>query len=578
MESVERLETSIFKHISKEKTLVSAVMNPNIDNGMFNIILDIVRLCDIEFKNFEYNGKVFMIRNKTGGDEKIVKGFNPKAAIDENKYLEVYQSEENVNLKMNIDSFVMGGAAYELHSRLSDPRFKVYLPGVHDIDCEVKISLNDEYIRAGIVTPFIDVIIEDHKQNGDFLNQSSLLSVFLRHIINTCETRLTGSSPLLKYSRFMDNKHMFVNVLPQTVSENDDVLYSNIIDDVFLIKIVEDGNMLKIQIDLLLSDGVLKDSDHVLEFIFSVSSKRENTAETLSYTPFPTDKVVYIENIPVMTTPYLASSALAAGLDRSFKSTQCAFLSDISMFGGKCSQDFLRMVYIIVSDLGKENPFVNKKFKSKIVYTREGKEFFKGNNKDLMFITHKYASTFIDRFIASVKYLKICIEFSGISLIDDSNVKLGEILDDGIYKNHKTTPIISDINEIISLIKTLSTNDIVDSLEKEIESYRESRSINKRDITEMIELKKINKIKRDVGIKLNQNISIELYGGVEKTEDDIEDLDSFIFSSVNGVETLEIEGDVYEVKSRKVVNRYFYQFVLVNNWIVSFQTSLLFKN
>lgn len=122
MNSTENLEVSIFKDIDHEKTIIAAIMDPDITDGVGPMCIRLVPRLKEMTDNLRYTGKVWI---ETEEDTRADKS----------------HSQMYLTVTFDADMIVFGGTAYHLHKINDKSPFAHILSGIHDVDVHVQLVI-----------------------------------------------------------------------------------------------------------------------------------------------------------------------------------------------------------------------------------------------------------------------------------------------------------------------------------------------------------------------------------------------------------------------------------------------------
>ena len=382
----ERVEVSIFKEDVPKKTIISSIMNPRVNNGLGEVLFDLLRDLTLETSQMSYSGPCFLIDNENSSMGKEV--------------------HEWKDLSVSLDScfHLFGGSVYQIHAANDNSRYQHILPGVHDIDVKAVFMahhLNEEF-NSVIVHPFerssIDELIN---MGGDILNQRGMLSFILSEMTRIIRNKLESLRPKKFYYRHTSelSQPNEVEVVNAVYTENDDesVLHKEIVNDIFIYKIVDEGSMFKLQLEVTAKMGDLIETDHVFEIVIVPGEQYKgiicNQLQNIGGIFIETKKELFFQNMKSMSNRAFAAEKFKQdGNDYFYKFTI-----------GKCALDVLRVCYLVLTDLDNEFPWVTKPDQFNLF-----SEFI----TDERFAYAK--RTPIELFIIFLQYVSPCIERSGI--------------------------------------------------------------------------------------------------------------------------------------------------------------------
>lgn len=408
----ERVEVSIFKEDVPTKTITSSIMNPRVKNGLGEVLFDLLRDLTLKTQDMSYNGPCFLYdheKSSFSGDD-------------------IYSWEEDLNVSFENCLHLFGGSVYQIHASNDNSRYQNILPGVHDLDVLGTFIPKhvDTKTSNGLLPAFGREYIDDLlTHDGDILNQRGMLSFCLSEITRVIKNKLVTLKPKKFYYRYTSdstepNEVEILNAV--STDKEKGVLYQEIINDIFIYKIVDEGSMFKIQLEVTAKMGDLFKTDHVFELIMLPDEQYKgsicHTLQNIGGIFVESKKELFIKNMDSMS-----SRAFEA---EKFKQNDEDFLSRYTI--GKCALDVLRLCYLILTDLDNEIPWVTTP-KTLIVFS----EF--DTDKHFCFSDR----TPIELFIIFLQYVSPCVEKSGIKNfnlenstgLEEQSVLMSEIL--GIF-------------------------------------------------------------------------------------------------------------------------------------------------
>lgn len=410
MAELERIETSIFRQ-NTEKTIVSAIMNPRVRGGLGEIMFDVARDLTKEMWNFRYTGRCLMldsIYSKT-----------------------ISLSDESLSVSLDTCFYVFGGCAYQVHATKDKSRFAHILPGLHDVDIRGAVEVKST--NHWIVQPFERDSIDHHIDGNAFdLRAEGVLPYVARKIFATIRSRLQRSKGPINYYRRTTDSIDEVRVMD--ASRSPKYVYQEVVNDIFLVGIVDEGSMFKVQIDVTGKLGDVIGTDHVLEIVFPV-------IDDCPEPRCPKD-MVRIDGVFVESKQKLFFENMKSAIERSYHGEATPWLSDRHLFFGKCAQDVLRLAYIILTDLDSRRSWVNTAMMDYTFYALP-------DNLKQILTEHRRVSdalhrqTPIEYFTQYMKHLAPCIERSEVGKF---RLHSEDIVD--FKKNHGAPIFLKEILEI----------------------------------------------------------------------------------------------------------------------------------
>ena len=424
----EKLEVSIFKEIEHEKTMIAAVMDPNIEDGVGPMLIRLVPKIKTMFNNLRYTGKVRILEHVE--DPGARPRFQPnggKKGEEEEQEEEVpsYLTADRHDLKFDNDVVVFGGTAYHLHKINDNSPFSHILPGVHDVDVDVKLvisgfpdvsdGLPEHPFNITSVNRLVEGVDNSSGVAINLLNQSdSILSFILRNMVSTIRDHIIEETQSPRgisreYDLFVNGNTNKVLLNPPFVFGEEDFLYSEVVSNFFRIKVEFDGGMLKTQVEIKARDSRkgVSGLDHAFEAIMIIP--RDNPSWK------PILRTQRIRGIDVYTKKRLFGDNLASLIDRAASNVK----EDLDthtrrQFAGKCAQDFLRVLYILLDGLQEDKPrWVETKSMTRMFNVRAG-----ADTRDEMMKELGSLGTPIEVFMFLSAYVGPCIEASQLKQID----------------------------------------------------------------------------------------------------------------------------------------------------------------
>lgn len=404
--SRERLEVSIFKDLDPNKTLISSVMYRGVENGVGRMMVDLLPVLEREAGDFMYRGRVrigppskhpFFNTNIMATEG--VDGYNTRLSEDEKVVL------------TDCKFFLFGGSAYQLHKENDNSKFSHILPGLHDVDlnCFLRSFCQDKGFEHPLSRPSIDRL---RKSSNGALDQSDdVLSFILNKMVTTIRDHIVRVSSqhdfVTSYDLTVDETtSQVVLITPDESIEDSTCMYSELVADYFRIKIVDEVSLMKIQVEVRPMDSRNRATftDHAFEMILSLGDA------PLNHQPF--EKIL---GVNVETKDVLFQNTISALIDRSVNAIQMEEGSACSRnLQGKCSQDFLRIVYVLLEELDKEGGGFATKEMSTIA-------FKPGRGVPIlakMFETLGPRSTPIKIFIFVSKFVGLCVKATTLTHSD----------------------------------------------------------------------------------------------------------------------------------------------------------------
>lgn len=421
MSTEENLEISIFKDIDASKTIIAAVMNPSVNRGVGSMMFRLLPVLGTAMGTMTYTGD---LRNVIITPLEEGSKYNPTVNV-ETDYSEV--SAKNVNFSISNKFFVFGGAAYHLHKTNDNSPFSHILPGVHDVDVDFHSKITGEGVPPNYEHPFSrscinrlkDGISSNSGKNVSVLNQpDNILSSILNRMITTIRHHILYETQAPKridsvYDLFIGGRIHTVRLNPPFTAgiEDPDLVYSEVVSNFYRIRVVDEGRMLKVQVEIKARDidAGFSAMDHAFEVVMLVSMNNDSL----------TQQFVNIRGINVFSKERLFNKNMASLLDRSTVATKLG-LDDTNgiLSAGKCAQDFLRVVYLLLDGLNSPKPrWVETKSFTKIFGVRSGKYGGEKNMQEMVTRLGHFATP-IEVFMFITRYIQPCVQMSNISAID----------------------------------------------------------------------------------------------------------------------------------------------------------------
>ncbi|CAM9095081.1 unnamed protein product [Ectocarpus sp. 12 AP-2014] len=331
MSDRERLEVSIFKDLNYTKTFISSIMRTDIQNGLGKRMIDLVFDLTESLKEVAYKGLVF----------------EPGGAVS--------KTYVTVNFDCHVSMF--GGAAYEMHKQHDSSPFARVLPGLHDVDTNLIIRCSSEDGPFEYPASRASVDYLRYGKNGQVFNRAaSPLSYLLERIVGIIRDSLEPAVDVIAKRYRLDVKgetHWLILKHPDHHTPDDKTcMYQEVVGDLFRVKIVDEGAMMKVQVEVEAQDETTSESvtDHVFEMIIRVTDSPPPLIES-DY-----DKIggACVENKRLCFFNTIGSL-----LDRSVISmwhqmevkNNAALENVAKQMRGKCAQDFLRILYIFLTEM-----------------------------------------------------------------------------------------------------------------------------------------------------------------------------------------------------------------------------------
>lgn len=558
MSTEENLEISIFKDIDASKTIVAAVMNPSVSRGVGPMMLKLLPALDTAMGTMTYTGDLRNVLVEECDE------FNPNGDVIQD-YSEI--SGNNVKFSISNKFFVLGGAAYHLHKTNDNSPFSHILPGVHDVDVEFHSTISGEGVDESYEHPFSRSCINRLKngvssnsgEHVSVLNQpDNILSSILNRVVATIRHHIAYETqgPIgidRDYDLFIRGRMHKVQLnFPVTPGiEDPDLLYSEVVSNFYRIRVVDEGRMLKVQVEIRArdTDANFSAMDHVFEVVMLVSNSNEQ----------PSKRVVKILDTYVFNKERLFESNMASLLDRSTVATKLG-LDDTNgiLSAGKCAQDFLRVVYLLLDGLNTPEPrWVETKRYTKIFGVRSGDFGGEKNMKEMVNRLGLFATP-IEVFMFITRYIKPCVTKSHISMMDvfrnvDSETRtwaLGRDFKDIVNTFQKK---FSQSPELLAQREDINRS-IVEILEKELEA---TKILEDRKLMSAILKKSKARLKPYLSRDFEINVRLSIGEG-RRGDARVVRKDGELSLSADDY----IDGKKVSVISHDIVNEYMYGFKL----------------
>lgn len=399
----ERLEVSIFKNLDPGKTLISSIMSREVENGIGKMMVDLLPILETSSGDFMYKGKI-----RIGPPSKNPFMDTNIMATEGIDGYTTYLSEEDHIVLTDCRFFLFGGSAYQIHKENDNSRFSHILPGLHDVD--LNCFLRSFCQHKGFQHPFSRPSIDRLRSSSENpLNQeNNVLSFILNKLVTTIRDHIINSDNFVTSYDLKVNgstKKVLLSKLDESV-EDKTCMHSELVLDFFRIKIVDEIGLMKIQVEIkaIESENEFSIVDHIFEMIIPLGD-----APT-GYNPF-----TRILDVNVETKDRLFVNTISALIDRSVNAIHMdENTSDSKNLQGKCSQDFLRIVYLLLEELSREDGGFATKEISTIGF-KPGKGI---PILAKMFETLGPKSTPVKIFIFISKFVGLCVKASTISHMD----------------------------------------------------------------------------------------------------------------------------------------------------------------
>lgn len=503
----EKLEVSIFKDIEHEKTMIAAVMDPNIPNGVGPMLIRLVPKIKTMLDNLRYTGRVRILRSVE----------DPNGEQEEEVDTPSYLTATSHDLTFANDVVVFGGTAYHLHKINDNSPFSHILPGVHDVDVNVKLrvdgfpSVDDGTPEDPLNVTSVNRLVEGlDNESGHavsiFDHPDSILSFVLRNMVSTIRDHIIEETqPPRRIARDYD---LSVNGNTNKIRLNppfmfdqgaDDFLYSEVVANFFRIKIAFDGGMLKTQVEIKARDSRkgISGIDHAFEAIMIVPKDNPNWKSPLS--------TQNIRGIDVYTKKQLFGDNLASLIDRAAANADVKLdMHTRRQFAGKCAQDFLRVVYVLLDGLQEDKPrWVETKSMTRMFGVRAG-----ADTRDEMMKELGMLGTPIEVFMFLSGYVEPCIKASRIQHMD-------------VFKNEdeikRTRTVGRDFKEIIDEFKKgfPPGKDLLEEKKKlelmMVARHEKLRGESRKAGSKIVAMMKGSEKKGELGYYFNRDSDITMY-------------------------------------------------------------------
>lgn len=579
MATKENLEVSIFKDIDASKTIVAAVMNPSVTSGVGSMMFRLLPVMGTAMGTMTYTGDLRNVTSNAPDEE--THGFNPNAKPDEKIEYSTEIAAKNVNFSISNKFFVLGGAAYHMHKINDNSPFARVLPGVHDVDVEFHSHVTGTGVDLYYEHPFSRSCISRLKEgissntgkDVSVLNQpDNILSSILNKMITTIRNHILYETQAPKsidrdYDLLINGKTHRVRLNPPYTPGlvEEDLLYSEIVSNFYRIRVVDERCMLKVQVEIKARDidAGFSAMDHAFEVIMLVTRGDSVHHSNMS----PPKQVVNIQGIDVFNKKWLFNSNMASLMDRSTAATKIGMGDPKGILSaGKCAQDFLRVVYLLLDGLNSPKPrWVETKSYSKIFGVRSG-EYGGEENMNEMMTKLGQSATPIEVFMFITRYIEPCVRASKISTID--------VFRD-VEINTRTSTMGRDFRTIVDNFQNSFSQspELIaqrEDIERRLVEIHEQKLQISNDISSRV-LTAINlsKIKGKLEHHLSRDFEIdvvlsigEIYEGLARVVRE----DGLLSLSADDY----MDGEVITVIGQNMRNRYYYEFKLSNGEDASF--------
>lgn len=400
----QRLEVSIFQELNYTKTFISSVMRTDIENGLGKIMINLVRDLTSGLDGLTYRGRI--PDERTG-----------HPLTDEEQWL-----------KFGSQISLFGGSAFEMYRQNDDPRFAHVLPGLHDVDANLHLACfsENEHFEHPVSRESIDRLRAGTENTLEQPN--SPLSFLLGNIVDLIKTsvgRATNRGDFKKEYELDVGVNSSVHTLhlrePDKPVNDPTCVHTEIIEGgLFRVKVVDEVGMMKVQVEVKPYDIVTEESvtDHVFELIIPImddSTRMEGFDSAFDI----------IQDIKVDIKERSFIKTTASLLDRAI---MVFGLGDRKM-EGKCAQDFLRILYLFLTELQYSSTWIRNKFNI-LAFPMRASHIIRLK----MIETLGERATPLDIFLFVSSFIETCVRASTVKAIDvfrsnDSSHEFEEVIE-----------------------------------------------------------------------------------------------------------------------------------------------------
>ena len=398
--AAERLEVSIFRDLDYTKTFVSSVMRTDTPDGMGQTVLGLVRSLSEDLEGLKYTGKMYMWPEYDG---KMRWERSPDVTVS------LSASEENW-LSFNPRVSIFGGAAYELYKQREKSPFANVLPGLHDVDAVLHLGCFSDagaHFEHPLSRGSIDRCKSAVTGSSAIDQRNSPLSFLLKNIVSIISNHLGDGGVQTKHR--LDDATPLVLQRPDLPADGENCFYTKEINDVFRVKVVDVGFQLRVQVDITVADEVTRRAvtDHVFELIIALHES--SSFQTDFYRSFNS-----FEGMLVRRKMTLFFDTTASLMDRAVRSISLdQATAEAKLMKGKCAQDFLRILYIFLTELADTSSWIHESIPVLQVPVGENHAI-----KMKMITTLPERASFVEIFGFLASFIEPCVEASTIPTIN----------------------------------------------------------------------------------------------------------------------------------------------------------------
>lgn len=412
-QSREALEVSIFKEIEHEKIMIAAVMNPAVENGVGPMLMRISPKIKTMLKNLTYTGKIYRVKDNENGTTESILG------------------DKIHDVTFDAHVVIFGGTAYHIHKINDRSKFSHILPGIHDVDVMVDLVIDVPFATTRILEPehplyiaSLERLVKDLKNSSGegvsiFNQENNILSFILRTMVETIREHIIQETSTERgisrdYGLFVNGRLNPVNLVSpyKPGKSRSNILYEEVVANFYRILVVVEEKMLKVQVEIRCRDRYknVSSMDHVFEIV--MSAKDYNNDNHL----YPADNVENINGFDVYDKKKLFQDNLISLINRVSHAKHSGVESLNGRYSsGKCAQDFLRVVYILLHGLQESRPrWVETNMH---IWMSGVNDKFQGIVRDMVQNMGREGSP-IEMFLFLSKYIEPCISASQIRNID----------------------------------------------------------------------------------------------------------------------------------------------------------------
>lgn len=405
----ERLEVSIFKDLNYTKTFISSIMRTDIRNGLGSTMIELVRALSTGLEDLTYRGLAYTLPGGLSTSEH----HNRRPTL----------SDEEFQVKFGCHVSMFGGSAFEMYRQNDSSRFAHVLPGLHDVDTNLFLRCSSE--QESFEYPISRVSVDRLRSGqGSALQQShSPLSFLLAEVVSIIRTHVEdavlGGRIQLEYDLNVKGEtHRLSLEQPDHPSGDRTCLYTELVHDLFRVKIVDEGIMLKVQVEVKPVDRATFESvtDHVFELIIELTDRLPSLQGFDS--AFGIIRGVNVDKKRISffkTTASLLDRSVMYRMHRMMEGKDSR--AEANKAKGKCAQDFLRVLYIFLTEMedssGANDTWIHEKTNLHTLPMRPGHVI-----KYRMIDKIGNLALPLDIFFFLTSFLEPCVQASTISTID----------------------------------------------------------------------------------------------------------------------------------------------------------------